>query len=84
MFDDVEFEPEGPQTESCGMDTRRCQQCSSLQDSDDPVDWCTTRTMVPRMAVRLRRLAKIVNIEKGLLKIEVLLIIWSSIERKLP
>ncbi|OWF46932.1 uncharacterized protein LOC110454960 [Mizuhopecten yessoensis] len=54
---DVSFPPEGPVDEVCGTATRRCKDCKTYDESDDPWDWCLTRTMTPRMALRLRRLS---------------------------
>ncbi|XP_060074378.1 uncharacterized protein LOC132554096, partial [Ylistrum balloti] len=54
---DVSFAREGPEDSACGTDTRRCKDCKTYDKSDDPWDWCLTRTMTPRMALRLRRLA---------------------------
>lgn len=55
-LNDVDFDPEGPTDASCGTDTRRCKDCKTYEDVEDPWDWCLTRTMTPRMALRLRRL----------------------------
>ncbi|XP_069134798.1 uncharacterized protein [Argopecten irradians] len=55
-LNDVDFDPEGPTDASCGTDTRRCKDCQTYEDVEDPWDWCLTRAMTPRMALRLRRL----------------------------
>ncbi|XP_062572080.1 uncharacterized protein LOC134234049 [Saccostrea cucullata] len=57
----VEFEPEGPKTSSCGASTRGCNQCQDYTDVDNPWDWCLTRTMNTRAVTRLRRLVKLVE-----------------------
>ncbi|XP_021358220.1 uncharacterized protein LOC110453568 [Mizuhopecten yessoensis] len=53
----VSFPPEGPANSACGTTTRRCRDCKTYDVRDDPWDWCLTRTMTPRMALRLRRLS---------------------------
>ncbi|XP_033749025.1 uncharacterized protein LOC117333712 [Pecten maximus] len=60
---DVTFEPEGPADSSCGTTTRRCKDCATYDEVEDPWDWCLTRTMTPRMALRLRRLSILSKIQ---------------------
>ncbi|XP_061168900.1 uncharacterized protein LOC133178168 [Saccostrea echinata] len=59
----VEFEPEGAKTSSCGALTRECNQCKDYKDVDNPWDWCLTRTMNTRAVTRLRRLVKLIEDE---------------------
>lgn len=67
-LDNIEFLPEGPSDTWCGVETRRCRSCaSSVEDKygseyvTDTWNWCGTRTMSMRMAVRLQRLAVLTN-----------------------
>ena len=67
-LNNIEFSPEGPSDTWCGVETRRCRQCTSSVEDDygaeyvaDTWKWCGTRTMSMRLAVRLQRLAVLTN-----------------------
>ncbi|XP_046356065.2 uncharacterized protein LOC124134979 [Haliotis rufescens] len=60
-YEDVIFKPEGSSSATCYQSTRRCKSTCKWSDSTEPWDWCQTRVMTPRMAIRLRRMAAIVN-----------------------
>ncbi|XP_061188851.1 uncharacterized protein LOC133197027 [Saccostrea echinata] len=60
-LENVEFEAEGPQTSSCGSETRGCNQCKNYTDVDNPWDWCLTRAMTTRAVTRLRRLVRLIE-----------------------
>lgn len=61
-FNNVEFRPDGSSDSWCGVETRRCQNCSQASgDIDDHWAWCGTRTMHMRLATRLQRLASIID-----------------------
>lgn len=63
-LDDVVFSPEGPADTWCGVETRRCQDCSTPVDDEsfgEPWNWCGTRTMTMRLATRLHRMAVLTN-----------------------
>ena len=63
-LDDIIFSPEGPAISWCGVETRRCQNCSLAVDDSGIIDhwsWCGTRIMSMRMATRLQRLAVLTN-----------------------
>ncbi|XP_048252021.1 uncharacterized protein LOC124134974 [Haliotis rufescens] len=60
-FDDLTFDPEGSLSAMCYQSTRRCKSTCEWSDSTEPWDWCQTRVMTPRMAIRLRRLAAIAS-----------------------
>ncbi|XP_067685171.1 uncharacterized protein [Haliotis asinina] len=60
-YEDVIFKPEGSPSATCYQSTRRCKSTCKWSDSTEHWDWCQTRVMTPRMAIRLRRLAAIVK-----------------------
>ncbi|XP_046569945.1 uncharacterized protein LOC124278269 [Haliotis rubra] len=60
-FDDFTFDPEGSSSDMCYQSTRRCKSTCELSVTKEPWDWCQTRVMTPRMAIRLRRLVAIVK-----------------------
>lgn len=63
-FNDVQFLPEGPASTWCGVETRKCQNCSRNDDEiieTNPWNWCETRTMTMRLAVKLQRLSVLTN-----------------------
>ncbi|XP_067685193.1 uncharacterized protein [Haliotis asinina] len=60
-FEDFTFDPEGSSSDTCYQSTRRCRSTCELSVSEDPWDWCQTRVMTARMAIRLRRLFPIVQ-----------------------
>ncbi|KAK3589129.1 hypothetical protein CHS0354_017095 [Potamilus streckersoni] len=62
-FDDVEFAPEMRTTGWCGSKSRQCRSCERAHDSQETWNWCGTRVMTPRLALRLRKLAKLANLE---------------------
>ncbi|KAK7087589.1 uncharacterized protein [Littorina saxatilis] len=58
------FGPEGQQDNWCGTASRQCiADCTSASDSQEPWDWCSTRMMTPRLAIRLRTLQKLAEKE---------------------
>ncbi|GAB1602281.1 uncharacterized protein LOC115224777 [Argonauta hians] len=66
-YNDVEFDKEGPTGAWCGNSLRSClQDCNNSSSSnayvpDEPWTWCSRRVMTPRMASRLRELARLVE-----------------------
>ena len=62
---DVLFADEGPKGKECGRG-RECKTCTKPSMSESTWDWCGTRTMSPRMALRLKRLAVLVNEDRVL------------------
>ncbi|KAL3857350.1 hypothetical protein ACJMK2_012026 [Sinanodonta woodiana] len=60
-FNDVEFAPETSTTGWCGSKSRQCRSCERANGSQDTWDRCGTRLMTPRLALRLRKLAKLAN-----------------------
>lgn len=57
---DVQFVDEGQVGQSCGLG-RGCISCEKPSMSKSTWDWCATRVMSPRMALRLKRLAVLVK-----------------------
>ncbi|XP_046571235.1 uncharacterized protein LOC124279450 isoform X1 [Haliotis rubra] len=70
---DVVFRPEGSPSSVCGFSTRRCRTpCLPSMSQTEPWSYCSTRLMTPRMALKLRQLAKLahadgidVNVERA-------------------
>jgi hypothetical protein len=60
---DVQFENEGPVDKECGLG-RACKNCDRPSMSGSTWDWCSTRTMTPRLGLRLKRLAVLVRKDK--------------------
>ena len=61
-LDDVTFSPEGPSDTWCGVQTRQCRpDCSLPIDATDTWNWCGSRTMSMRLAVKLQRLSVLTN-----------------------
>ncbi|KAL8573315.1 hypothetical protein ACOMHN_032777 [Nucella lapillus] len=54
------FKTEGQATEWCGYLSRPCRDlCDTPLNDLEPWDWCSTRMMTPRLAIRLRKLQKL-------------------------
>ncbi|XP_071181101.1 uncharacterized protein [Mytilus edulis] len=62
---DVQFVQEGKEGHSCGLG-RGCISCEKPSMSKSTWDWCATRVMSPRMALRLKRLAALVKTDSVL------------------
>ncbi|XP_046559439.1 uncharacterized protein LOC124268503 [Haliotis rubra] len=61
---DVVFRPEGTSSSVCGFSTRRCRTpCLPSMNQTEPWSYCSTRLMTPRMALKLRQLAKLAHAE---------------------
>ncbi|XP_067681059.1 uncharacterized protein [Haliotis asinina] len=70
---DVVFLAEGSTSSVCGFSTRKCRTpCLPSMNQTEPWSYCSTRLMTPRMALKLRQLAKLahadgigVNVERA-------------------
>ncbi|XP_048259496.1 uncharacterized protein LOC124148471 [Haliotis rufescens] len=61
---DVVFRPEGNSTNVCGFSTRRCRTpCLPSRNQTEPWSYCSNRLMTPRMALKLKQLAKLAQTE---------------------